>query len=58
MGSSQVRSAEDDLQFDFGSIRGATNDFSESNKLGQGGFGAVYRVIQYQNQCNLIGLNT
>ncbi|RXH92017.1 hypothetical protein DVH24_021040 [Malus domestica] len=33
------------LQFDFGSIRTATNNFSEENKLGRGGFGAVYRVM-------------
>ncbi|PON42025.1 Concanavalin A-like lectin/glucanase domain containing protein [Parasponia andersonii] len=31
-------------QFDFDRIRDATNDFSEANKLGQGGFGAVYRT--------------
>ncbi|KDP20816.1 hypothetical protein JCGZ_21287 [Jatropha curcas] len=31
------------LQFDFGTIRVATNNFSEENKLGQGGFGAVYK---------------
>ncbi|XP_004292106.1 PREDICTED: cysteine-rich receptor-like protein kinase 10-like [Fragaria vesca subsp. vesca] len=37
-----MRSA-DALQFDFGSIRDATNNFSEENKLGRGGFGAVYR---------------
>ncbi|XP_057442363.1 cysteine-rich receptor-like protein kinase 44 [Lotus japonicus] len=30
------------LQFNFDTIRVATNDFSDSNKLGQGGFGAVY----------------
>ncbi|KAK4439299.1 Cysteine-rich receptor-like protein kinase [Sesamum alatum] len=30
------------LLFDFGKIRAATSDFSEANKLGQGGFGAVY----------------
>ena len=32
------------LQFDFTTIREATNDFSDENKLGQGGFGAVYKV--------------
>jgi hypothetical protein len=26
-------------------IRVATDDFSEANKLGQGGFGAVYKVL-------------
>ncbi|KAL1342756.1 hypothetical protein AAHE18_09G180500 [Arachis hypogaea] len=31
------------LQFDFDTIRVATSDFSNSNKLGQGGFGAVYK---------------
>lgn len=37
------------LQFDFGTIRDATDDCSESNKLGQGGFGAVYKVIVWYN---------
>ncbi|KAI6704330.1 hypothetical protein NL676_007292 [Syzygium grande] len=32
------------LQFDFGTIREATDNFSDSKKLGQGGFGAVYMV--------------
>ncbi|EEF43945.1 conserved hypothetical protein [Ricinus communis] len=31
------------LQFDFGTVRTATDNFSEANKLGQGGFGAVYK---------------
>ncbi|CAB4297226.1 unnamed protein product [Prunus armeniaca] len=31
------------LQFDFNSIKVATNNFYEANKLGRGGFGAVYR---------------
>ncbi|KAK4485156.1 hypothetical protein RD792_007769 [Penstemon davidsonii] len=31
------------LQYEFGKIRAATNDFSEANKLGQGGFGVVYK---------------
>lgn len=33
------------LQFDFETIRFATNNFSDENKLGQGGFGAVYKVL-------------
>ncbi|KAK1419246.1 hypothetical protein QVD17_28409 [Tagetes erecta] len=31
------------LQYTFGTIKVATNDFSEENKLGAGGFGAVYK---------------
>jgi len=40
---SEIKIAES-LQFNFDTIRVATEDFSDSNKLGQGGFGAVYRV--------------
>ena len=32
------------LQYNFSLVKVATNDFSEENKLGQGGFGAVYKV--------------
>ena len=39
----EVMSAEA-LQFEFESIRVAKHNFSGANKLGQGGFGAVYRV--------------
>ncbi|PON88171.1 Cysteine rich receptor like kinase [Trema orientale] len=35
--------SEEFSQFDFERIRDATNDFSDANKLGQGGFGAVYK---------------
>ncbi|EYU34179.1 hypothetical protein MIMGU_mgv11b022836mg, partial [Erythranthe guttata] len=35
--------AVESIQYDFGEIRAATNDFSDDNKLGEGGFGAVYR---------------
>ncbi|XP_010455558.1 PREDICTED: putative cysteine-rich receptor-like protein kinase 31 [Camelina sativa] len=31
------------LQFDFATIEGATDTFSSNNKLGQGGFGEVYK---------------
>ena len=33
------------LQLDFRTIISVTNNFSEANKIGQGGFGAVYRVL-------------
>ncbi|KAL9670180.1 hypothetical protein QQ045_007731 [Rhodiola kirilowii] len=38
----EIVSAES-LLFDFGTIKSATNNFSDDNKLGQGGFGSVYK---------------
>ncbi|GMN49775.1 hypothetical protein TIFTF001_018934 [Ficus carica] len=38
----EIESAES-LQYNFETIRVATDNFSEANKLGQGGFGPVYR---------------
>nr|GLL24077.1 putative receptor-like protein kinase At4g00960 [Ipomoea trifida] len=37
-------STVESLQYNFGTIRHATNNFSDSNKLGQGGFGHVYKA--------------
>ena len=34
------------LKFKFSTIKVATNNFSNANKLGEGGFGSVYKVIQ------------
>nr|XP_043620638.1 putative receptor-like protein kinase At4g00960 [Erigeron canadensis] len=31
------------FEYDFCTVRAATNDFSEDNKIGQGGFGLVYK---------------
>ncbi|KAL3643345.1 hypothetical protein CASFOL_014160 [Castilleja foliolosa] len=36
-------STPESLKYEFSTIRAATNDFSNDNKLGQGGFGAVYK---------------
>ncbi|KAJ4899889.1 Cysteine-rich receptor-like protein kinase 10 [Raphanus sativus] len=33
----------DSLQLDYRTIQAATNDYSENNKIGQGGFGEVYK---------------
>ena len=39
----EIKSVES-LQFDFSTIRAATNNFSDTNELGKGGFGVVYKV--------------
>jgi len=46
-GLSEVR-LQELLLFDFGKLAIATNNFHLSNKLGQGGFGPVYKVLQIQ----------
>jgi len=33
------------LQLPFDTLKVAKNDFSDSKKLGEGGFGAVYQVV-------------
>lgn len=44
--SGETNSAELDVPlFDFNTIAQATDNFSDNNKLGQGGFGSVYKVI-------------
>jgi hypothetical protein len=40
----QLVSSEDLPFMDLNTIRAATDNFSDSNKLGQGGFGTVYKV--------------
>ncbi|KAF5472857.1 hypothetical protein F2P56_009529 [Juglans regia] len=39
----EINSSAESLQFDFSTIRVATDNFSDVNKLGQGGFGTVYK---------------
>ena len=41
----EISSTTESLQFDFPTIRVATENFSDANKLGEGGFGVVYKVI-------------
>lgn len=42
---SQVK-LEERMLINFEKLVTATNNFHEANKLGQGGFGSVYRVMQ------------
>jgi len=53
--SSATEDLEDDLKkghgltvFNYTSVMEATNRFSSENKLGQGGFGPVYKVTSNQ----------
>lgn len=40
--------------FDMGMMLAATNNFSPSNKLGQGGFGLVYKVHIYSSYAKVL----
>lgn len=37
--------AEECFIFDLATLKAATNNFSDENKLGKGGFGVVYKVL-------------
>ena len=37
--------------FNIGTIASATNNFSPTNKLGEGGFGPVYKVHNFIEGC-------
>lgn len=44
-GAEDFNSKASNLQvFNYSSIRATTNDFSSENKLGEGGYGPVYKV--------------
>lgn len=38
------------MLMDISTLRAATGDFAESNKLGEGGFGAVYKVLKKEKK--------
>lgn len=46
-GEMQELGSLDSFFFDLAALKEATDDFSEANKLGEGGFGPVYKVKVY-----------
>lgn len=58
--SYDIKDLEDDLKghdikvFNFATILEATMNFSPKNKLGQGGYGSVYKVTLKLNYVNYI----
>ena len=48
---------DSNLNFKYSTLEKATNNFSLDNKIGQGGFGSVYKVIilplHLDRTCNL-----
>lgn len=41
----------DSLLLDISMLRAATDNFAESNRLGEGGFGTVYKVMTLISFC-------
>ncbi|KAK7840652.1 cysteine-rich receptor-like protein kinase 25 [Quercus suber] len=47
----------DSLQFDFGTIEAATNKISDDNKIGEGGFGKVYKMYMESDQSTSMSMS-
>ncbi|XP_031130584.1 cysteine-rich receptor-like protein kinase 10 [Ipomoea triloba] len=43
-------STEESLQYDFATVKAITNDFSHENKIGEGGYGPVYKGMLPNSQ--------
>nr|GMC86612.1 cysteine-rich receptor-like protein kinase 10 [Ipomoea batatas] len=42
--SEEISFPEESVEYDFITIQNATNNFSKKNRIGEGGFGVVYKV--------------
>ncbi|CAK9159405.1 unnamed protein product, partial [Ilex paraguariensis] len=49
----EVSSVENVIRYSYKELRIATNDFSISNKIGEGGFGSVYKVLSAESKQGL-----
>ncbi|XP_022859603.1 cysteine-rich receptor-like protein kinase 11 [Olea europaea var. sylvestris] len=46
------------LQYDLNTVELATNNFSPDNKIGEGGFGSVYKVKKYNSKYAMVVLTS
>ena len=44
------------LQYEWETLKAATRNFSDDRKLGQGGFGIVYKVLQQFSLSECVGM--
>ena len=53
LGETEDDQSIESIQFEFDTIKIATNNFSDANKLWEGGFGPVYKVYRYETHISM-----